>query len=294
MDSLTIWYLGIFAIDIAIAVVALIGLRFAMAWFTGVHVKDELDKKDNFAFGTVIAAAVVALSLVLSSAISGDVASAIGMEIINVITYAALGILLLKVGLLVQEKLILRGFSIKDELKNANMAVAIVVSANLIAVGLIIRSAMEWVEVDSYTSLPAVAIVFISSQLILLLVTLLRSRVYASRHNGSSWQGAIKGGNAALAIRYAGQIVATALTLTAVGGLVSFAPNQLHLVALAWLGLGIITLVLLWALYRLVLPILLSGVNIVEEVDEQKNIGVAWIEAAIFLSMAILLNAFLL
>lgn len=294
MDNLTVWYIGIFVIDIAIAVAALIGLRYAMALFTGVHVKDELDKKDNFAFGTVIAGAVFALALVLSAAITGDAAGSFQHEVINVLLYSVIGIVLLKIGLLVQESVILRRFSVREQLQGSNMAVAIVIAANLIAVGLIIRSAMSWVEADDYTGLPAVGVVFVASQIILLLVTLLRSKVYASRHSGASWQDAIKNGNAALALRYAGQIIATALTLTATGGLINYLPNQLHQVAIAWLGLGIVALLTLWLLYRITLPVILTGINIVEEVDDQQNMGIAWIEASIFMAMAVLLNAFLL
>ncbi|PCK10051.1 MAG: hypothetical protein COA42_00165 [Alteromonadaceae bacterium] len=294
MDNLTLWYISIFAVDVAIAVAALIGLRYAMAWFTGVHVKDELDRKDNFAFGTVIAAAVVALALVLSAAVSGDVATSIATEALNVVLYCVVGIVLLKLGLFSQEKLMLTGFSIKEQLQKQNMAVAVVVSANLIAVGLIIRSGILWVEADDYTGLPALAVVFVVSQLVLMLVTLLRSKVYAKRHNQSSWQQAIASGNTALAIRYFGQVVATALVLTAIGGLVVYLPGQLHLVAVTWLGLGVAALLVLWVLYRIILPVLLTGVDVVAEVDEQQNIGVAWIEAAIFMAIAIILIAFLL
>ncbi|PCH61857.1 MAG: hypothetical protein COC19_03965 [SAR86 cluster bacterium] len=292
MDNITVWYIAIFLIDMALAIAALLALRFGMALLIGVHVKDELDKKDNAAFGLVIAGGTLSLLIIMAGAMSGDSQTSLLTEALSVLAYGVLGLVLLKVGILIQDNIVLKDLSIKDELKQANLGLGIVVAANLISVGIIIRAAITWVEEDSWSVLLPLLIVFVISQAALALVSIIRAKVYSSRHEGASWQQALASGNTALAIRYAGQLLGTALSLSAIAGLVTYSSSYFLETAVLWAGYSIAALVFIWVAYRLIVPILLMGIDIVEEVDEQNNTGVAAIEAAIFIGTASLLIAF--
>jgi len=220
MTSMSLWYITVFIINIAISVVAIIGFRYGMAALVGVHATKELDTSDNYAFGITVAGGVLSLALIMSAAISGVASATITAEFLNVLLYAVTGVVLLKVGLLIQDNLLLKGLPIREEIKAANMAAGIVVASNIVAVGLIIRSSFTWIEIDGLMGLLPVAVVFVASQIVLACVTLLRFKVYASRNQGKTWKQAIADKNSAVAIRFAGQMVGTAIALTAAGSLV--------------------------------------------------------------------------
>ncbi|WP_053979705.1 DUF350 domain-containing protein [Marinagarivorans algicola] len=288
-----IWQIAVVCINVVLALAALIGLRYGMSALIGVHVKDELDKKDNIAFGIIIAGAVLALMLIMSGAMSGDAHASLMQEALNVSMYGVLGIVLLKVGFLVQDKLLLRKICIRDEIKKGNSAVAIAAAANLIAVGVVIRTSITWVEDDSVNGLLPVALVFIALQIILAAVTLLRTVIFSKRNPDNTWQSAIQSNNIALAIRFSAQMLATAFALSSVAYLVNYASILLFEIVYTWLGLGLAVMLVVWLLYTLACPIVLSKINVVEEVDQQRNIGVAAIEAALFLGIATLFMGFM-
>lgn len=288
-----IWQIAVVFINVVLALAALIGLRYGMSALIGVHAKDELDKKDNIAFGIIIAGAVLALMLIMSGAISGDAHASLMQEALNVLMYGVVGIVLLKVGFLVQDKLLLRKICVRDEIKKGNTAVAITAAANLIAVGIVIRTSITWVEDDGMNGLLPVVLVFIASQIILAAVTLLRTFIFAKRNPNNTWQSAIQGNNIALAIRFAAQMLATAFALSSVAYLVNYSSILLFEIVYTWLGLGLAVMVVVWLLYTLACPIVLSKINVVEEVDQQRNVGVAAIEAALFLGIATLFMGFM-
>jgi uncharacterized membrane protein YjfL (UPF0719 family) len=290
---MTYWLIGIYAVNIVIAVGALFAFRYLAGILAGVNVKDELAHKDNFAFGLSMAGGLTALCLVMSAAVTGEAAVSLLAEATHVMTYAVSGLVLLKLGMLINEKIILRGFSIKQKIAENNLAVGTTSAVNLMAQGLIIAAAIKWVEVDDWTGIGAVALVWLASQLVLLAVTRLRMAIYKKRHQGGCWQDAIAAGNCALAIRYAGQIIATALAVTAVSNIVLYAPSLILYSVAAWLAYSLAMVVVIWLLYRLVLPAILPGVDIVSEVDDQQNIGVAFIEASVFIGLAVILKSLL-
>lgn len=287
------WQIAVVFINVVLALAALIGLRYGMSALIGVHAKDELDKKDNIAFGIIIAGAVLALMMIMSGAISGDAHAALGQEALSVFMYGALGIVLLKIGFLIQDKILLRTINVSDEIKKGNTAVAIAAAANLIAVGIVIRTSIMWVEDSSLNGLLSVVLVFIGSQIVLAAVTLLRTFIFAKRNPGKTWQSAIQGNNTALAIRFAGQMLATAFATSSVTYLVNYSSTLLFEITYLWLALGLMVMIIVWVLYRLACTIVLSKINLVEEVDQQGNIGVAAIEAALFLGIAALFIGFM-
>lgn len=289
-----IWQIAVVVIDLVLVIAALLGFRYGISFLIGVHAKDELDKQDNFAFGIAVAGGILALMLIMSGAISGVAQASLLNEAVNVTMYAVLGIALLKIGFLIQDKLLLRGLSIADEVKAGNVSAALVAAVNLIAVGVIIRSAITWVEAEGIRGIVPVLLVFIASQAVLAAVTLFRFKVYARRNNGATWQSAIQNNNLAIALRFAGQLLATSFAVSSVGYLVDYSSTLAIELSYTWFGLSLATMCVVWVIYRAVLPIVLSKVNIVDEVDKQQNVGVAAVEASIFVGAAALIMGFVI
>lgn len=282
---------NVLAIDLAIAVVLLTGLRFISGLIANVSTTEELSQKDNFAFGIELAGAIVALAIMLTGAIEGEEAPNLLYETGLMAAYGVLGLILIKIGRLLQDHLILRKFSIRQAIMNENIAAAIVNVGNVIAIAIMIRAVMIWVDSNTFDGLIAVIAGFVVSQIILTLVSALRMYRYNKNNAGKCLQEALEDGNKALAIRYFGNLVGVALAITAASNFVYYRPDQLLDVIIIWTVLSFIITVLMTLLSILARSIILFKINIIEEVDQQQNVGVACIEAAIFIAMGLLPTA---
>jgi len=289
-DNYLIWIIGIMCLDLVLAVMAISAFRYLQGVLEGINTTDELSKKDNTAFGIAFAGSALALAMIIAAAVEGTPDPRIVNEAINVVIYAAAGIVLLRIGAWVNDRIIFNRFSLKDEISNENISAGIVQAANYLSLGIIISTSIKWIETESYEGLVSVILVFISSQLILLMITRLRAQIYLRRHDGKRLQDALKEGNPALAIRYAGHIIAAALGVSASAHLVSYIQVTPWISASTWFLVSIVIVIAITLLASIARRCILIGINTVEEVDDQKNSGVAFIEAQIFISMAIILK----
>lgn len=285
------WQLAVLAIDLGIAIIAISALRYLQGLMAGVNTTHELSEKDNFAFGISISGNALALALIMAGVVTGDGLPSLVDEAINVSLYALLGIVLLKLGTLINDKVIFHTFSLKQQVKDENMAAGTVQAANFVALGIVINSAIKWVESDNLSGMLPVVVVFVMAQLLMLAVTRIRSTIYRKNHNGRGWQEALEQGNTALAIRYSGHIVSTALAVGAASGLVSYLQNAIWISAIYWLGTSLVIMLMLSLLSGFARRIVLADINCVEEVDKQRNLGVAFIEAAIYVAIALIIYA---
>lgn len=291
-DSLTWWMWGIIALDLAVAVAAICILRYGAGLLFGVDTRDELAEKDNFAFGIALAGGMAAVALILTGAASGEASISWAAELGTVAIYAVVGIVLLKIGILINDAVIFHKFSLKQAIGEQNVAAGTVQAANLLALGVLILGAIDWAEGVGWLALLSVAIVFFLAQIVLLGVTRLRSAIYARRHDGAALQLAIEGGNSALAIRYAGHLLGTALAASSAGGMVAYLPGtaiELAVVYGSWLAWAVVLAVVLSVLSIIAQRVVLMGIDTVEEVDNQRNVGVAAIEAAIFIGFGLVI-----
>ena len=105
-----------------------------------------------------------------------------------------------------------------------------------------------------------------------------------------------KGGNAALAVRYAGHLLGTALAASSASSMVGYLPGDALEFAIlygTWLAWAVVLAVVLSALSIIAQRVVLMGIDMVEEVDNQHNIGVAAIEAAIFIGFGLIITGVL-
>jgi len=279
------------AIDITIAIILLGAMRFLLGLTSQVNSTQELAQKDNFAFGVSVAGSILALGIVLTGAITGENASSYMMEIIGMMAYGIYGLVLIKVGRIIQDKVALQHLNKSQLIKEQNLTIGIVDAAGAIATAIIIRAVLLWVDGLSIATFVAITSGFIVAQAVLVLVTRLRERKYAANNQEDCLQEALSEGQLALAIRYSGQVISTALAVTAASHFLVYSPETLVINLIGWLVFGIIMTLLVALLTSLAKRIVLWGINLVEEVDQQHNIGVASIEMATSISIALILTA---
>ena len=289
-DEYFVWVSGVILLDLFIAVMAISAFRYLQGVLAGVNTTAELSKKDNFAFGISFAGGALALALIVAAAVEGEPADSLLNEGLNVAIYAVIGIVLLKIGTLVNDVAIFHRFSLKEQIDKQNIAAGTVQASNFLALGIVISSSIRWVETETWGGLLSVALVFFATQILLLMVTRMRAQIYMRRHNGNRLQDALRDGNTALAIRYAGHIIATALSVNAASNLITYLPETPWMSALYWFLVALGLALLITLLASVARRIILAGINVIEEVDEQQNVGVAFIEAVIFISIALILN----
>jgi len=279
------------AIDITIAIILLGAMRFLLGLTSQVNSTEELAEKDNFAFGVSVAGSVLALGIVLTGAIAGENAPSYMMEIIGMLAYGTYGLILIKVGRFIQDKVALQHLNKTELIKEKNLTIGIIDAAGAIATAIIIRAVLLWVEGLNISTFIAITCGFIVAQTVLVLVTRIRERKYAKNNQQNCLQEALSEGQLALAIRYSGQVISTALAVTAASHFLVYSPDTLVMNLLGWLVFGIIMTLLVALLTSLAKRIVLWGINLVEEVDQQHNIGVASIEMATSISIALILTA---
>ncbi|OUR80857.1 hypothetical protein A9Q75_09290 [Colwellia psychrerythraea] len=279
------------AIDVSIAILLLGAMRFLSGLSAKVNSTEELAKEDNFAFGISVAGSVLALGIVLTGAITGEAASSYAMEAIGMLAYGGYGLILIKVGRIIHDKIALQHLDKNALIIEKNLTIGIIDAAGAIATAIIIRAVLLWVDGLDLSTFIAITSGFVVAQTMLVIVTRLREQQYAKNNQEDCLQEALSNGQLALAIRYSGQVISTALAVTAASHFLTYSPETLVVNLLGWLVFGIGMTLLVALLSAIAKRIVLWGINLVEEVDQQHNIGVASIEMATSIAIALILTA---
>ncbi|MBR9727738.1 DUF350 domain-containing protein [Shewanella intestini] len=281
----------ILGIDLAIAIVLLTLMRFLQGWSVKVNSREELAERDNFAFGISTAGAIAALGIVLTGAITGEAATSYTVEAIGMTAYGLFGLILIKFGRYLHDKIALNEFAKNEQILKGNVSVAIVDAAAAIATAIIIRSVLLWAEDLTFDTFIAIFTAFIISQLMMVLLTRLRENRYASRNQGASMQQALAQGQTALALRHSGYMIAMALSFNAASHFMEYNPNTHLYNIFGWLSFSLIMLVLLSVIITIVKKMVLMKIDLATEVEKQHNIGIAAVEMAISIAVALILTA---
>lgn len=283
--------LVILLIDLSIAVVLLTLMRYLLGWSAKVNSRHELSEKDNFAFGISTAGAIAALGIVLTGAITGEAASSYVTEAVGLTAYGLCGIVLIKLGRFLHDKIALNHINKTESILAGNVSVAIVDAGAALATAIIIRTTLLWVDGLSMNTFIAIFSSFLIAQLMLVLLTRWREHSYAKRNQGQTFQQALEKNNIALAIRHAGYLIAMGLSFNAASHFIEFIPNAYVANVIAWLAFSLIMLLLLSLLQAIVKAVVLAKINRIVEVEQQHNIGLAAIEMAISIAIALMLTS---
>ena len=284
-----IWNLQAIAIDFVIIFALFVSLRLAKGLVSNVKATDEIASKDNFAFGVSFAGGIGALAIMLSGASMGEFGATLLEEAKNMAIFGIIGLVLITLGRLIQDKLVLSQVSLHDEIAKDNLAAAIVDIGNAMAVAIVIRASMMWVETEGMMAIPVIIAGFVVSQVVLTLASTYRVKLFKVKAKGdnSCLQQALEDGNTALAVRYAGYLMGTALAIKASSGFVTYDAENVWVAVGLWAVMAVVITVVFALLKLVAMKLILPGVDLDEEVDEQKNLGVASIETAVALAIGL-------
>ncbi len=290
LELLTGQTLGMLVMDFALVFAVLLLVRVIYGVASGVDTMHEISVKDNFAVGVSLAGATAAIGIMLTGVVSGEFAFSYGMEIAAMASYGALGLVLMWLTRLIFDRIALPHLSVRAEIGEGNIAVATVEAGNLLATAIMVRAVMIWSDDALLPGLVAVVVGYIASQIILTVTAYYRIWLYRLRNSGNRFSEAVQSGNLAVALRFIGFQVGVALAVTAAGGLAPYVPaGDPVMQALVWGLVSIGAAVVLVILTLIAEFAVLTGLDLSEEVDRQRNIGVALVEVAVYLAIGLLL-----
>lgn len=278
------------AIDMAIAILLLSMLRWLSGRLVSVSTTDELCAQDNFAFGISMAGRMLALCIVLSAAVASSAKNDYMLSALSMLFYGVVGIVLIKVGRVAHDKIILNRLDKEKHIKERNTSIALVDAASSISTALIVRSVMLWVEGSDANALVAIMSGFIVTQAILLTTTRLYERRFKENNQSGSLQKSLTKGQLALAIQHSGNLLGTAIVVTGASSLLIYNPVGYVSNLTSWLIVGLVLTLLLAVLVALSKRLILAGLDLVQEIDHQHNIGVATIELVLSVGVALILT----
>ncbi len=286
-DLFTSYQLSILFINFSLAIAAICATRIILGMVTGVNSTSELSKRDNFAFGISVAGGALAIATILLATLSGESAATLTQEVGNITGYLVGGIVCLVGGMMFNDLVIFNQLSLKNAIKEQNISAGIVQGATMLALGIMIANGMDWEPTGDITEAYIILPILVVSLFILFLVSKFRALIYKKRNGGKSLQQALANCNSALAIRYAGHLVGTALAIGASSGVVTYLNADKVTSLLNWALVAIVITVVISPLSMLARKFVLPGINVSQEVDEQENIGIASIEAVIFIAIGL-------
>lgn len=282
--------IGYLLIDMGVAILLLGGIRYTMGMIGKVNTTNELAVKDNFAYGISMAGGVTAMGIALSGAISGELAGSYEVEFIGMLSYGLAGLILIKAGRYIHDKFALPAFNKHELILNRNLAVGIVDASSVIATAIVVRAAIIWVDGLSVKTFVALTAAWIVSQIMLVIITRIFEWKYA-KNNGTTFQNALASEHIALAIRYSGYLISTAMSVTAASYFIIFDMDYLWSGLAQWIVISLILMLALTLLTSIAKFLVLWGINRREEIEDQQNVGIAMIELGTSFSIALLLMA---
>ena len=252
----------------------------------GFSIKEELVEKDNLAFAFAHVGYFIGLLLAIGSAIVGP-SRGLANDIIDILIYGVLAIVLLNLSIWLNDKIVLRKFSVKKEIiEDRNSGTGVIEGAVSIASGLIIFGAVSGeseVGVWSHGILTAVVFWAVGQLAIVIAAAVYQLITPYDVHEH------IEKDNVAVGVGFAGALIAIAnlirhgLTGDFDGWIPTFTEAGFELV------LGII---LLPVMRFLTDKILLPGQRLTDEIinQEHPNVGAAIIEAFAYIGGSVLIT----
>jgi uncharacterized membrane protein YjfL (UPF0719 family) len=245
-----------------------------------VNVREELVEHDNLAFAIAHVGYFTGILLAIGSAIVGP-SHGLVQDVIDITIYGLLSILLLNISLIINDKLILRRFSIREEISvKQNVAVGVAEAGIAVSTGLILMGSVSGEGGSILTALAFWAL----GQVMLLLTAFIYNLIIKfdlHEHLGKA--------NVAVGIAFAGALISIA-NLIRYGLMGEFETWQENLVNV---GIEIAVGLVFLPLVRVIADkMLLPGRNLTDELvnQEKPNMGAAFIEAFAYIGGSVLIT----
>jgi len=245
--------------------------------FTPYNVVKELTQKDNPALSISVCGYLIATAIIFSSAMLGEFAN-FEEELLTISGYSILGILLLNLSRVINDKCILYQFSnTKEIIEDRNLGTGVVLFGSYLASGLIIAGAIF----AKGQGVLAALVFFTLGQIALIIFTRLYNFLVPYDIHKE-----IENNNVAVGIGFAGALIAQGIILMkgASADFVNWKHNLILFVLYADLILILLPMVR-FSLDKIIIP----GANLNREIRDDKKLGAGFLEMAISISFSIVL-----
>lgn len=283
---------------IVLGLILVLIAKLAQDLLTPYRIDDELVARDNPALAASFAGYMLATILIFVAAARGEFVPMpeTQAELLFLMgrdcTYALGGILALNIGRLVLDKAILPHFcSRKEIIEDRNLGMGAVEFGSYVATALTIGGAIT----GHVGGLVEALAFFVLGQVALIIVVWAYEKTTPFQIHKE-----LEADNAAVGISLAGVLIAAGIILAAGGAGVGAGLHQDGAGfdwpgALAYYGLWLLCgLPALWVIRQVIDIVLLPKRSVAREIAEDRNLGVAWIEAAVTVGMAVLIVTMLL
>jgi len=265
-------------------VILFIGKKVYDLLHKDIDVKSELVSKDNFAFAVSHTGYLLGLLLAIGGAIVGP-SNGLYIDLIDIFVYGFLGVVLLNLSLIINDKVILKQFSTRKEIvEDQNVGTGVVEAASSVAAGLIIYGAITG-EASNLSHGLLTAVVFWALAQFILVIT---SYVYNLITPYNIHQ-EIEKDNVAVGLGFSGAIIAIAnLIRFGIEGEFVGWTNVLSEVGIdVFLGLALLPII-----RYIADKVLLPGARLTDEIvnQEKPNVGAGLIEAFAYIGGSVLLT----
>lgn len=265
---------------IAVFIIFFIG-KFA---FDKLHpkfrLKEELVEKDNLALALTVTGYYLGLIFVIGGTLVGP-SSGLLIDLLDIAFYGILGIILLNISNVLNDKILLYKFNNdKEIIDDQNSGAGIIMAANYFANGLILYGALSGEGGDIVTAL----IFWFCGQIALILSAYLYNLITPFDVHEQ-----IEKDNVAVGVAMAGTLLALGniISLATFGDFISWQENLSR-----FLGFVVVGLVLLPVMRVVTDKILLPGKKLTDELvnQEKPNIGAGVLEAFSYIAASIILG----
>lgn len=264
-------------------------LRIFSGAISNTNATRQLAEKDNPAFGISMAGVVLAVAIMIMGTLYGQPEHSVTEVIVSTGLYGLLGIGLMSISRFIFDHVSLPKISLGKLIKEGNVAAGIVDAGNVISSAVIIYAVMTWVEYNSVTGIQAVLVGYIISQIILNATGLLRIKLFNRSNTKTSLHKEISQGNSALAIRFSGYRIGTAFAIAAATNTLLYDLNQLGVLIAGWVGVSIVTLIILAVMGVIADRVILYNIDSDNEVVTQRNMAIGVVQGTVYLSLGMLL-----
>ena len=150
-----------------------------------------------------------------------------------------------------------------------------------------------WVDGSDMNAIIAIVTGFSVVLTMLLVMTRILEVRYAKDNQNDSFQGALRKGQLALAIEHSGNLLGTAMIVSAAKNLLIYNPSGYVSNVTGWLVVSVALAIALHILVLINKKVILFGMNFRQEVDQQHNVGVASLGFTLSIGTAMVINGVL-
>ncbi len=251
--------------------------------YDGLHrsfaLRTELIEKDNLAVALAVAGYYLGLVIVLVAVVSGPASFSLLDDVIGLVIFGLLGIVLLNLSALINDKVVFSKFSIEREIvEDRNAGVGALEGANYVAVGLVTAGAMS-----GEGGLLSGLVFWIAGLVALIIAGILYDQITSYDLHDE-----IERSNVAVAAAFAGVLIGfgNVIRLAGEGDFVSWNESLAEFGYYAVVGLILLPFIRLFAD-----KVLLPGARLSDELlQERPNLGAGVVEGVSYLAASMLIG----